>query len=453
MGWAATVAEWLAEGARLALLLGVAAALVSRRLRLGGRWPVPAAACLALAALAGLLDAAAAEGLLLLSGVGVAAAGLLRRPAGEPAPVPPASVPPSPSPDPAPDPDLDRLAEARRLEDLGRAAGGIAHDLNNSLAAMVGYASFLVEDLPEGTEHNHFAGQIVLAGAKAHALVDRLLVLSRDPEPGRRPVDLRALLGASEPLLRAALGRHLDLRVLAPAPPPETGSPKTDSPAAPALAVANPTRLAQVLLGLTLAAGRAIGEAPGGVEVALDRVPGEVPRLRLSVAALGTEAAGPGAGDPLGLDALRAAAAADGGALEAEPAPGGVRFALLLPEAPPSPGPSHELPGARGRERILVAAGEGGEGDRIALALERLGYEVASCLGAEEAIEALEEDAGAFDLVLAALPEAADLARRAAALGPVPVAAIEAGEGRDDARLARAVRDALDAGPARGAPG
>jgi signal transduction histidine kinase/CheY-like chemotaxis protein len=444
-GWPA---DWLAEGARLALLLGILAALVSRRSRLGGRWPIAAAACLALSALADLLDAAAAEDLLLLSGVAAAALGLLRRPAGGPVPAAPASDPAS-APDPAP--DLDRLAEARRLEDLGRAAGGIAHDLNNSLAAMVGYASFLTEDLADGTEQNHFAGQIVLAGAKAHALVDRVLALSRSPEPGRRPVDLRALLASSEPLLRAALGRHLDLRMPASACLPEP------APAEPALAVANPTRLAQVLLGLCLAAGRAVGEGPGQVEVALDRVPGEAPRLRLSVAALGAEAARPPGVDPVGLDALRAVAAADGGALEAEPAPGGVRLALLLPEAAPSPrpaaGPAAGPSAPPGRARILLAADGGAGGDRIALVLERLGHEVASCVGAEEALEALGEDAGAFDLVLAALPEAAGLARRAAALCPVPVVAIEGGE-PDDARLARAVREALDAGPARGgAPG
>src|SRR3546814_5745804 len=61
----------------------------------------------------------------------------------------------------------DQFYQAQKMEALGRLSGGIAHDFNNILAAIIGYASFLTEDLPDGSETRDFARQ-VLARSEEH---------------------------------------------------------------------------------------------------------------------------------------------------------------------------------------------------------------------------------------------------------------------------------------------
>src|SRR5215469_7900978 len=53
------------------------------------------------------------------------------------------------------------LAQARKMEAVGQLAGGIAHDFNNILGAILGFATFLREDLREGIPQHKFACRIL----------------------------------------------------------------------------------------------------------------------------------------------------------------------------------------------------------------------------------------------------------------------------------------------------
>ena len=88
----------------------------------------------------------------------------------------------------------EQFHQAQKLEAIGRLAGGIAHDFNNILAAMMGYASFLVEDLDEAAPEHEFAVQLMVAGERAKRLVQQILAFSRSEGVERETVNMIAVI-------------------------------------------------------------------------------------------------------------------------------------------------------------------------------------------------------------------------------------------------------------------
>jgi len=82
----------------------------------------------------------------------------------------------------------DRLQQAARLEAIGQVAGGVAHDFNNLLGAIMGFAGFLVHDLPDGGEPHMFASRIMAAAERGKEQVNKVLALARglDSTPAPR---------------------------------------------------------------------------------------------------------------------------------------------------------------------------------------------------------------------------------------------------------------------------
>jgi PAS domain S-box-containing protein len=73
----------------------------------------------------------------------------------------------------------ERLREAERIEALGRLVGGVAHEFNAALAAILGHADALAGELPEGSRWREDAEQIALAAKGARRLVQQLLPFAR----------------------------------------------------------------------------------------------------------------------------------------------------------------------------------------------------------------------------------------------------------------------------------
>jgi PAS domain S-box-containing protein len=363
----------------------------------------------------------------------------------------------------------EQFFQAQKREAVGRLAGGIAHDFNNILAAILGYATMLAEDLEPGTEQRRFAQQIVVGGERAKELVRQILAFSRGGEADRAPVRAKEIADETTALLRATLPPQFALEV-------EDGAPG-------AAVLANAGQMAQVLMNLCVNARDAMMPAGGRLAVRIDaivtdggcadglsrlspagsdlpvqrvtelpdgtvrlwlgvlRPPGRHLRVAVEDTGVGvprdtaarmfepfftTKATGRGSG--LGLAAVQQIVLGHGGALSLVSRPGGgTRVEVLLPlhagaPAKPQAEPGTEAVQVRRTGRVLVIDDEEDVAAVTALALERLGFDAAYEVDPAAALEALESapfdwDAVVTDQLMPGITGSA-LARRVLALRP-----------------------------------
>jgi len=110
--------------------------------------------------------------------------------------------------------DLEReLGRAQRLESVGRLAGGVAHDFNNMLTAIRGYAHLLLAAAEPGTTLQHHAQEIDDAAARAAMLTAQLLAFGRRQVLQARPVHLNELVQRLEDMLLRLAGDHVALEL------------------------------------------------------------------------------------------------------------------------------------------------------------------------------------------------------------------------------------------------
>ena len=88
----------------------------------------------------------------------------------------------------------DRLARSKKMESLGLLAGGVAHDLNNVLAGIVGYPELLLMDLPEESKFRKPIEAIQESGRRAAAIVEDLLTVARGVATTKEPLNLNDLV-------------------------------------------------------------------------------------------------------------------------------------------------------------------------------------------------------------------------------------------------------------------
>lgn len=73
----------------------------------------------------------------------------------------------------------ERLKRSEKMEALGALAGGVAHDLNNVLGVLMGYAEMLAEKFPEGDDLRLYIDRILDSAAKGASIVQDLLTMAR----------------------------------------------------------------------------------------------------------------------------------------------------------------------------------------------------------------------------------------------------------------------------------
>jgi signal transduction histidine kinase/CheY-like chemotaxis protein len=87
-----------------------------------------------------------------------------------------------------------RLQLAKKMESIGQLAGGVAHDLNNTLGSIVGYPDLLLDELPQQSPLRDVVRMIQKSGIKAAAIVNDMLTLARGGIVGRETVDINSVI-------------------------------------------------------------------------------------------------------------------------------------------------------------------------------------------------------------------------------------------------------------------
>ena len=242
----------------------------------------------------------------------------------------------------------DQLLQAQKLGVVGRLTGSIAHDLNNLLTAISGYAELLIADLePEGLRHEA-AAEIRHTAGLAATLTSQILSFLRRRRAAPAPIEVDGVLAGMQSLLERLLGRDIQLEI---------------TPGAPGARVwADPSQIEQVILNLAINARDATSEG-GWIYLGTTRQPqwtargrnGEWVVLEVADHGAGMDEAtrerifepffttkDPDRGTGLGLPIVQTIAERAGGGVEVSSEPGqGSRFQIWLPvyTAPPATGP------------------------------------------------------------------------------------------------------------------
>jgi two-component system cell cycle sensor histidine kinase/response regulator CckA len=120
----------------------------------------------------------------------------------------------------------EQLSHARKMDAVGRLAGGVAGDFNNVLTVIAGYSELLRSQIPASSPQRRFADEILYAGERAAGLTRQLLSFSRAQSAQPKVADLNAMIASMEPMLRRLLGEAVELIVL---PGPSLGRVRIDS--------------------------------------------------------------------------------------------------------------------------------------------------------------------------------------------------------------------------------
>jgi signal transduction histidine kinase/ActR/RegA family two-component response regulator len=312
-----------------------------------------------------------------------------------------------------------RLLQAQKMEAIGQLAGGVAHDFNNVLAAILGNVQLALADTAEDHAARLSLDEIRKASLRARSLVQQILAFARHRTQERRVMQVGPTIEEAHAFLRATLPASVDLAC------------SMDAATPPVLADA--TQVYQVVANLCTNAWQAMEGQPGRIEVQLAplsldeqaarQIPGLKPGLFaclcVSDTGKGMDAATlerifepffttkePGKGTGLGLSVVHGIMQGHEGAITVYSEPGrGTTFKLYFPAAA---GPPVAVPAA-----AAAAVPRRGEGERVLYVddeeplvllatrmLKRLGYRVTAFTRAEEALAAFRQDPASFDLVI-----------------------------------------------------
>lgn len=149
------------------------------------------------------------------------------------------------------------LAQAQRLETVGRLTGGVAHDFNNLLTVVIGGLDMILKH-PGDTDRVVRLGEAALAaGRRGERLTRQLLAFSRRQELKLEVLDVPALIDQIEPLVRRAVGEAVTLTVTRAA---DLGGSRLD-----------PAQFEAALLNLVVNAADAVSDSGGAIEIATTR--------------------------------------------------------------------------------------------------------------------------------------------------------------------------------------
>lgn len=295
------------------------------------------------------------------------------------------------------------LAQSRRIEAVGTLAGGVAHDLNNVLAAVTGYAQLAQIDLEPDHPAQSDLAAITAAADRGAALVRRVLQFARQRPMQKHAVEVAELVHEVTQLLRPQLPPHVKVTV--------------DLPDNEIRVMADPTELHQVIVNIASNAVHAmqtrgttlaftLTTSPRDVVLTVtddgDGMPPEVLERAIEPF-FTTRDVGDGTG--MGLAVAHGVVTGLGGTLQIESTvSAGTRVTVSLPRAPdnatppvPVEAPTPTVPDSL---HVIVVDDDPQVRHAVVRLIERAGHTVDAYAAAAPALEALRADPSRADVVL-----------------------------------------------------
>jgi PAS domain S-box-containing protein len=320
-----------------------------------------------------------------------------------------------------------QLQHAQKMESMGSLAGGVAHDMNNVLGAILSLASVELEKAPDGSSLAQNLETITRACVRGGTLVKGLLGFARQRLMEERPLDLNVLVREEVALLERTTLQKVRLSV-------ELAEDL-------ALVQGDPSALSHALMNLCV---NAVDAMPGGGSLHLRTSNDGPSAVLLEVGDSGTgmapevaaKAMDPffttkpqGKGTGLGLSIVYGTVKAHRGEIWLQSAPGcGTTVTIRLPArraalpASPDAGPART---ATRSLRVLVVDDDDLIRESTSQILEVLGHQATLAAGGEEALRllagGLEVDLVVLDLNMPGLSGAETLPRLRALRPDLPV--------------------------------
>ena len=310
-----------------------------------------------------------------------------------------------------------QLAQAQKMESLGRLAGGVAHDFNNILTTILGFASLAMEDLHETDPKRAQLGQIQKSAERAANLTGQLLAFSRKQVIEPTVLDLNWLIANTEKMLTRLIREDVRLELVLARP---LGMIRADR-----------GQIEQILINLLVNPRDAMPD--GGLirietaNIALNErfalqppkpAPGDYVVLTVSDTGFGMTpevqahlfepfftTKSPGKGTGLGMATVYGAVQQNRGAIEVRSEVGaGTTFRVFFPRFLAEPDSQYtaeiDVTMPRGSETILFAEDDDAVRDFTVTVLRRLGYRILACTNAGEALQKAGELADPIHLLI-----------------------------------------------------
>jgi len=306
----------------------------------------------------------------------------------------------------------------RKMEAIGRLAGGVAHDLNNWLTVIVGYAELLLDDATDPAMTTGLQ-EILSASRSATGVTRNLLTFSRKQVVQLQTTDLNQVVSEFHQLVQRIIGEQIQVAV--------------EVPDQPLRMKADPTQIQQVLMNLAVNArdampgGGRLSVRTGSTELTEDALDGaRIPpgayayvvvadtgigmsadvRERLFEPFFTTKEAGKGTG--LGMAVVYGIVKQLGGQIRVDSELArGTTFTLYFPlvegEAAPAQGATARgiaSAGDGGRTRVLLVEDEEPVRRLTKRILDRAGYDVIAAADAEEALKIFDDAPQPIGLIL-----------------------------------------------------
>ncbi|MGN6392545.1 MAG: ATP-binding protein [Gemmatimonadales bacterium] len=337
----------------------------------------------------------------------------------------------------------EHVRRRQRIEAVGKLAGGVAHEVNNMMTAVLGFSDMALQRLPADHAAAADIQEVIKAGSRAARITQQLLAFSRQQLNQPEPLSVSTVVRDLGKLLQQSLGADYELHLTVPPEVP--------------LVYADRTQLEQVLINLVLNARDAT--PPGGmVSVVVETLeldasfqrrheevafrPGAYVMLAVSDTGTGmdretmdrafepfytTKPVGQGTG--LGLSTVYGIVKQAGGYvwLYSEPGQGtAVKIYLPVADSAEPAAARGEHPRLSGHERILVVEDEDLVRQIARRAFESYGYEVLEAPSGQAAVDLLAAAGLPIDLILCDIvmpglsgPELEGALRRAAPGAPI----------------------------------